>query len=155
MPDTGPELARRLGTTDAVVIGLGSMIGAGVSSAFAPAAAAVGAGLMIGLGIAAVVAFCNATASAQLAATYPTPVFRCSGAGGRVPGGGVGLGLVGVSELSSAVDPVDMPGPFLLPQVELLDLAGELWAVRSGTRSRGAPCSRRSSSGRGAAGRPW
>jgi basic amino acid/polyamine antiporter, APA family len=67
-----PELARRLGTTDAVVIGLGSMIGAGVFSAFAPAAAAAGAGLMIGLGIAAVVAYCNATASAQLAATYPT-----------------------------------------------------------------------------------
>jgi basic amino acid/polyamine antiporter, APA family len=70
--DTGPELARRLGTTDAVVIGLGSMIGAGVFSAFAPAAAAAGAGLMIGLAIAAVVAYCNATASAQLAATYPT-----------------------------------------------------------------------------------
>src|SRR4051794_40546442 len=48
------------------------MIGAGVFSAFAPAAAAAGAGLMIGLGIAAVVAYCNATASAQLAATYPT-----------------------------------------------------------------------------------
>ena len=72
MTDTGPELARRLGTTDAVVIGLGSMIGAGVFSAFAPAAAAAGAGLMIGLGVAAVVAYCNATASAQLAATYPT-----------------------------------------------------------------------------------
>jgi basic amino acid/polyamine antiporter, APA family len=54
------------------VIGLGSMIGAGVFSAFAPAAAAAGAGLMIGLGVAAVVAYCNATASAQLAATYPT-----------------------------------------------------------------------------------
>jgi basic amino acid/polyamine antiporter, APA family len=68
----GPELARRLGTTDAIVIGLGSMIGAGVFSAFAPAAAAAGAGLVIGLRVAAAVAFCNATASAQLAATYPT-----------------------------------------------------------------------------------
>src|SRR5918997_5253895 len=67
-----PRLARRLGTTDAVVIGLGSMIGAGVFSAFAPAAAAAGAGLLVGLGIAAVVAYCNATASAQLAAQYPT-----------------------------------------------------------------------------------
>jgi APA family basic amino acid/polyamine antiporter len=70
--NTGPELARRLGTADAVVIGLGSMIGAGVFSAFAPAAAAAGAGLLIGLGVAAAVAYCNATASAQLAATYPT-----------------------------------------------------------------------------------
>jgi APA family basic amino acid/polyamine antiporter len=32
------SLARRLGTTDAVVIGLGSMIGAGVFAAFGPAA---------------------------------------------------------------------------------------------------------------------
>jgi len=70
--EPAPRLARRLGTADAVVLGLGSMIGAGVFSAFAPAAAAAGAGLMIGLAIAAVVAYCNATASAQLAAAYPT-----------------------------------------------------------------------------------
>lgn len=62
---------RRLGTGDAVVIGLGSMIGAGVFSAFGPAAAAAGAGLLVGLLIAALIAFCNATASAQLAAVYP------------------------------------------------------------------------------------
>jgi basic amino acid/polyamine antiporter, APA family len=67
-----PALARRLGTTDAVVIGLGSMIGAGVFSAFGPAARAAGAGLVIGLVVAAAIAYCNATASAQLAARYPT-----------------------------------------------------------------------------------
>ena len=67
-----PELARRLGTPDAVVIGLGSMIGAGVFAAFGPAAAAAGAGLLLGLVLAAVVAYCNAAASAQLAAQYPT-----------------------------------------------------------------------------------
>jgi basic amino acid/polyamine antiporter, APA family len=71
-PPTSPELARRLGTFDAIVIGLGSMIGAGVFAAFAPAARAAGTGLLIGLGIAAIVAYCNATASAQLAAVYPT-----------------------------------------------------------------------------------
>ena len=65
-------LDRRLGTRDAVVIGLGSMIGAGVFSAFAPAAAAAGSALLIGLAIAAGVAYCNAVASAQLAARYPT-----------------------------------------------------------------------------------
>ncbi|GAB2828695.1 amino acid permease [Alpinimonas psychrophila] len=69
---SSPTLARKLGTTDAVVIGLGSMMGAGIFAAFAPAAAAAGAGLLIGLAIAAGVAFCNATASAQLAAQYPT-----------------------------------------------------------------------------------
>ena len=69
---TPPGLVRRLGTGDAVVIGLGSMVGAGVFAAFAPAAEAAGAALLVGLGIAAVVAYCNATASAQLAAQYPT-----------------------------------------------------------------------------------
>ncbi len=67
-----PVLARRLGTSDAVVIGLGSMIGAGVFAAFGPAAKAAGSGLLIGLVIAAGVAYCNAVASAQLAAVYPT-----------------------------------------------------------------------------------
>ncbi|WP_027345297.1 APC family permease [Hamadaea tsunoensis] len=65
-------LARRLGTLDAVVIGLGSMIGAGVFASFAPAARAAGPLFLAGLGIAAIVAYCNATASAQLAAQYPT-----------------------------------------------------------------------------------
>ncbi|HKU29868.1 MAG TPA: APC family permease [Arthrobacter sp.] len=67
-----PTLARRLGTFDAVLIGLGSMIGAGVFAAFTPAAAAAGSGLLIALAAAAIVAFCNATSSAQLAAAYPT-----------------------------------------------------------------------------------
>jgi APA family basic amino acid/polyamine antiporter len=65
-------LARRLGTRDAVVIGMSSMIGAGVFSAFGPAARAAGTGLLIGLAIAGGVAYCNAVASAQLAAQYPT-----------------------------------------------------------------------------------
>ena len=65
-------LDRRLGTQDAVVIGLGSMIGAGVFSAWGPAAAAAGGWLLIGLLLAAGVAYCNAVASAQLAAQYPT-----------------------------------------------------------------------------------
>jgi APA family basic amino acid/polyamine antiporter len=66
-----PALARQLGTTEAVVIGLGAMIGAGVFTVFAPAAAVAGPALLIGLAVAAAVAFCNATASAQLAAQYP------------------------------------------------------------------------------------
>lgn len=67
-----PALARRLGTFDASLIGLGSMIGAGVFAAFTPAATAAGSGLLVGLVVAAFVAFCNATSSAQLAAAYPT-----------------------------------------------------------------------------------
>ena len=53
------------------MVGLSAMIGAGVFSVFAPAAAAAGAGLLIALALAAVVALCNAVASAQLATTYP------------------------------------------------------------------------------------
>jgi APA family basic amino acid/polyamine antiporter len=68
---SGPGLARRLDLTDAVVLGLASMVGAGVFAAFTPAAAAAGSGLLIGLGLAAAVAWANATSSAQLAAQYP------------------------------------------------------------------------------------
>ncbi|WP_073952759.1 APC family permease [Streptomyces kebangsaanensis] len=65
------ELQRRLGVPDAVVIGLGSMIGAGIFVALAPAARSAGSGLLLGLAVAAVVAYCNATSSARLAARYP------------------------------------------------------------------------------------
>ncbi|MPZ95182.1 MAG: amino acid permease [Propionibacteriales bacterium] len=47
------------------------MVGAGVFAAFAPAAAAAGGWLLVALAIAAVVAYCNATSSARLAALYP------------------------------------------------------------------------------------
>lgn len=64
-------LARRLRLGDAVAIGLGSMIGAGVFSVWAPAMSVAGSGILIALAIAAIVAYCNATASAQLAAAHP------------------------------------------------------------------------------------
>lgn len=66
-----PSLARRLSTTDAVTIGLGAMLGAGVFAAPGPAAAVAGNWMLAGLGLAAVVAYANATSSAQLAALYP------------------------------------------------------------------------------------
>ncbi|MGI5402237.1 APC family permease [Streptomyces sp. CA-135486] len=65
------ELRRSLGVFDAVVIGLGSMIGAGIFVALGPAAQAAGSGLLLGLALAAVVAYCNAMSSARLAARYP------------------------------------------------------------------------------------
>lgn len=64
-------LARRLTLTDAIAIGLGSMIGAGVFSVWGPAVGVAGSGLLIALAIAGVVAFCNAMSSAQLAAVHP------------------------------------------------------------------------------------
>lgn len=66
----GP-LRRELGTFDAVMIGLGSMLGAGIFAALGPAAQSAGSALLLGLALAAVIAFCNATSSARLAAVYP------------------------------------------------------------------------------------
>jgi APA family basic amino acid/polyamine antiporter len=65
------RLARKLGPRDAVVLGLGSMIGAGVFSAIGPAARAAGNATVIGLLIAGALAYCNATSSAELAALHP------------------------------------------------------------------------------------
>lgn len=78
------ELARRLSTADAVTIGLGAMIGAGVFAAPGPAAAAAGVWLLAGLALAAVVAYANATSSAQLAALYPELAGGLLGVPGRV-----------------------------------------------------------------------
>jgi basic amino acid/polyamine antiporter, APA family len=65
------RLARRLGTFDAVVVGLGSMVGAGIFAALSPAARYAGSALLIGLVLAGAVAYCNATSSARVAALYP------------------------------------------------------------------------------------
>ncbi|MGQ4619145.1 amino acid permease [Nocardia sp. R7R-8] len=64
-------LRRRLGLVDSVVIGLGAMVGAGIFAALAPAAAAAGSWVLVALAVAAVLAYCNATSSARLAARYP------------------------------------------------------------------------------------
>jgi APA family basic amino acid/polyamine antiporter len=67
---TNATLVRRLGVLDATVIGVGSMVGAGVFVVWAPAAAVAGVALVIGLVIAGAVAVCNASSSAQLAAVH-------------------------------------------------------------------------------------
>ncbi len=66
------SLARRLGLRDAVVLGLGAMLGAGVFVVFAPAAAAARGALPLALVLAAAVAWANADSSARLAARHPT-----------------------------------------------------------------------------------
>ncbi|MGO0578096.1 APC family permease [Ornithinimicrobium panacihumi] len=65
-------MRRTLGLGDAVTIGLGSMIGAGVFAVWAPAAASAGGLVLVALLLAAVVAVCNALSSAALAARYPS-----------------------------------------------------------------------------------
>ncbi|WP_039933476.1 APC family permease [Streptomyces viridochromogenes] len=71
MTTSGSGLRRTLGVGDAVVVGLGAMLGAGIFAALAPAAHAAGSGLLLGLAVAAVVAYCNAMSSARLAVLYP------------------------------------------------------------------------------------
>jgi APA family basic amino acid/polyamine antiporter len=66
------QLRRDLGLGDAVLTGLGAMLGAGIFVTLAPTAGAAGAGLLIALAMAAVVAYCNADSSARLAARYPS-----------------------------------------------------------------------------------
>jgi APA family basic amino acid/polyamine antiporter len=65
------QLQRRLGVFDATSIGLGSMLGAGVFVVFAPAARLAGNFLVLAILVAGAVAYCNAVASAELAARYP------------------------------------------------------------------------------------
>jgi len=65
------RLRRELGLRDAVVIGLGAMLGTGVFVVFAPAAGLAGSWLLAALGLAAIVAYANATSTAQLAALHP------------------------------------------------------------------------------------
>ncbi|PYE12096.1 amino acid/polyamine/organocation transporter (APC superfamily) [Williamsia limnetica] len=66
-----PTLRRRLGVTDAVLTGLGAMLGAGIFVTLAPVAATAGPGVLLALALAAAVAYCNARSSARLATVYP------------------------------------------------------------------------------------
>jgi basic amino acid/polyamine antiporter, APA family len=144
---THPRLTRRLGTGDAVVVGLGAMLGTGVFTVLAPAAAAAGGWLLLGLGLAAVVATCNAVSSADLAVAHPE-------SGGSYVYGRERLGhrwgfLAGAAFVAgktascaaaalvfatymapSAVRPVALAA---LAGMVMLNLAGVRWTVR-GTR---------------------
>lgn len=71
-PGSPTQLERRLTLGDATVIGVGSMLGAGVFVAFGPATAHAGEWLLAAVALAGVIAWCNATSTAQLAARYPS-----------------------------------------------------------------------------------
>lgn len=65
-------LRRDLGFWDAVGVGLGAIIGAGIFVVIGVAAGMAGPALILGLAVAAGVAMCNALSSAELAARYPS-----------------------------------------------------------------------------------
>ncbi|HEX6068782.1 MAG TPA: amino acid permease [Longimicrobiaceae bacterium] len=66
-----PELHRALGLLDAVGIGFGAIVGAGIFVVTGVAAGIAGPAFLVGLFVAAVAATCNALSSAQLAARFP------------------------------------------------------------------------------------
>jgi basic amino acid/polyamine antiporter, APA family len=65
------QLRRELGLADAVGVGFGAIIGAGIFVVTGVAAGIAGPALLVGLVFAGVAATCNALSSAQLAAVYP------------------------------------------------------------------------------------
>lgn len=67
----GLQLRRDLGLLDAVGIGFGAIVGAGIFVVTGVAAGVAGPALLVGLAVAAVAAVANALSSAQLAAEYP------------------------------------------------------------------------------------
>lgn len=69
-PD-GTALRRDLGVVDAIAVGLGAIIGAGIFVVTGIAARVAGPAFLVALLLAGVAAACNALSSAQLAAAYP------------------------------------------------------------------------------------
>lgn len=66
-----PQLRRDLGLLDAVGVGFGAIVGAGIFVVTGVAAGIAGPAFLIGLFLAGIAATCNALSSAQLAAEYP------------------------------------------------------------------------------------
>lgn len=68
---TSGGLKRELGLTEAVAVGLGAIVGAGLFVVTGVAAGVAGPAFLVGLALAAGVAASNAMSSAQLAASFP------------------------------------------------------------------------------------
>ena len=143
-PNDQPSLQRRLGTADAVVLGLAAMLGTGVYAVWSPAAAAAGPWLLLSVVLAAVVAACNAGSTADLAVAHPE-----SGGGyvyGRARLGPAAGRLAGVAFLvgksASAAAAAGVFGEYVLPAspvwiavavvvaVTALNVAGVQWTAR-------------------------
>ena len=71
MTSVARALRRDLNLLDAVGIGVGAIVGAGIFVVTGVAAGIAGPGLLAGLVLAGVAAICNALSSAELAAAYP------------------------------------------------------------------------------------
>lgn len=107
------------------------MVGAGVFAAWSPAAGAAGTGLILGLVVAGLVALCNATSSAQLAAVHPesggTYVYgrrQLGPAWGHLAGWGFVVG-----KTASCVAMALTVGAYLWPEQERLVAVGAVVAI--------------------------
>lgn len=135
---------RRLGTADAVVLGLAAMLGTGVFAVWGPAARAAGAWLLLAVLIAGVVAACNAASTADLAVAHPESgggfVYgreRISPAAGRLAGVAFLVGKV-----ASAAAAAGVFASYVLPSQRLpvavlvivavtaLNISGVRWTAR-------------------------
>jgi APA family basic amino acid/polyamine antiporter len=139
-----PNVQRRLGTADAVVLGLAAMLGTGVFAVWPAAAAAAGPWLLAAVALAAVVAGCNAASTADLAVAHPESgggyVYgreRLCPAAGRL----AGVAFV-VGKTASAAAAAGVFGVYVLPAhpvvaavavivvVTALNVAGVRWTAR-------------------------
>jgi APA family basic amino acid/polyamine antiporter len=139
------SLTRRLGTADAVALGLAAMLGTGVFAVFSPAAAAAGDWLLLSVVLAGVVAVCNAASTADLAVAHP------ESGGGYVytrerlsPGTGrlAGIAFL-VGKISSGAAAAGVFGTYVLPSnpvvcavvliivVSAINIAGVRWSART------------------------
>src|SRR5690625_6304649 len=104
-----PNLLRALTLKDAVAVGLGAVIGAGIFVVTGVAAGVSGPAFIVGLTVAGMIASFNALSSAQLASVYPhsggtyeygyrllNPVFGFSGGWMFLISNLSGVGVVGV-----------------------------------------------------------
>ncbi len=140
-----PGLERRLGTADAVVLGLAAMLGTGVFAVWGPAAAAAGPWLVVSVLLAAAVAALNAASTADLAVAHPQSgggylygTARLGPAAGRLAGVAF---LAGKS--ASAAAAAGVFGGYVLPAAPLvtallaivaataLNVFGVRWTARS------------------------
>lgn len=138
------SVQRRLGTADAVVLGLAAMLGTGVFAVWGPAAAAAGPWLLFAVVLAFLVAACNAASTADLAVAHPESgggyVYgreRLSPGAGRLAGVAF---LVGKS--ASAAAAAGVFGSYVLPSAPLwasvvaivaavgLNVTGVRWTAR-------------------------
>ena len=117
------SVQRRLGTPDAVALGLAAMLGTGVFAVWAPAAAAAGYWLPLAVVLAGVIALCNAVSTADLAAAYPESGAATSTAGSgsaRPPGRLAGVAFL-TGKSASAAAAAGVFGAYVLPVAAAAD----------------------------------